>query len=51
MWAFSPTDDSALKILFLVLDFAAKESKIPLRESMTAKAGFDILPEDRFRLA
>ena len=45
-----PTDDSALKLLFLVLNLAAKEWKMPPREWCMAKAQFAILFEDRFRL-
>ena len=46
-----PTDDSALKLLFLVLNLAAKEWKMPPREWAMAKAQFAILFEGRFRLA
>jgi putative transposase len=45
-----PTDESALKLLFLVLDLVAKEWKMPPREWSMAKAQFAILFEDRFRL-
>jgi putative transposase len=43
-----PTDDAALKLLFLVLNRAAKEWKMPAREWTAAKAQFAILFEDRF---
>jgi putative transposase len=46
-----PTDDSALKLLFLVLNLATKEWKMPPREWCMAKAQFAILFEDRFTLA
>jgi putative transposase len=46
-----PTDDSALKLLFLVLNRAAKEWKMPPREWAMAKAQLAILFEDRFTLA
>jgi putative transposase len=46
-----PTDESALKLLFLVLNLAAKEWKIPPREWCMAKAQFAILFEERFSLA
>ena len=46
-----PTDESALKLLFLVLNLAAKEWKMPPREWVMAKAQLAILFEDRFRLA
>lgn len=46
-----PTDESALKLLFLVLNLAAKEWKMPPREWSMAKAQFAILFEDRFTLA
>jgi putative transposase len=45
-----PTDDSALKLLFLVLNLAAKEWKMPPREWCMAKAQLAILFEDRFSL-
>src|SRR5512146_1242928 len=44
-----PTDDSALKLLFLVLNLAAKEWKLPPREWCMAMAQFAILFENRFR--
>ena len=46
-----PTDESALKLLFLVLNLAAKECKMPPREWVMAKAQLAILFEDRFTLA
>ena len=46
-----PTDDSALKLLFLVLNLATKEWKMPPREWSMAKAQLAILFEDRFTLA
>ena len=46
-----PTDESALKLLFLVLNLAAKEWKMPPREWSMAKVQFAILFEERFSLA
>ena len=46
-----PTDESALKLLFLVLNLAAKEWKMPPREWSMAKTQLAILFEDRFVLA
>jgi putative transposase len=46
-----PTDESALKLLYLVLNLAAKEWKMPPREWCMAKAQFAILFEERFSLA
>ena len=43
-----PTDDAVLKLLFLVLNLAAKEWRMPAREWTAAKAQFAILCEDRF---
>jgi putative transposase len=43
-----PTDDAVLKLLFLVLNLAAKEWRMPTREWTAAKAQFAILFEDRF---
>jgi hypothetical protein len=43
-----PTDESALKLLFLVLNLAQKEWKMPPREWAMAKAQF---AEGRFKLA
>jgi putative transposase len=46
-----PTDDSALKLLFLVLNLAQREWKMAPREWAMAKAQLAILFEDRFTLA
>jgi len=46
-----PTEESALKLLFLVLNLAAKEWKMPPREWCMAKAQLAILFEERFTLA
>jgi putative transposase len=46
-----PTDESALKLLFLVLNLATKEWKMPPREWSMAKTHLAILFEDRFILA
>lgn len=46
-----PTDDSAMKLLYLVLNLAAKEWKMPPREWTMAKAQFAILFEGRFKIA
>jgi putative transposase len=43
-----PTDDAVMKLLFLVLNLAAKEWRMPAREWTAAKAQFAILFEDRF---
>src|SRR5918997_104162 len=45
-----PTDDAVLKLLFLVLNLAAKEWRMPAREWAAAKAQFAILLEDRFTI-
>lgn len=45
-----PTDEAAMKLLFLVLNLAQKEWKMPPREWAMAKAQFAILFEGRFRL-
>lgn len=45
-----PTDDAAMKLLFLVLNQASKEWKMPPREWGMARAQFAILFEDRFSL-
>ena len=42
-----PTDD-VLKLLFLVLNLATKEWRMPAREWTAGKAQFAILFEDRF---
>ena len=44
-----PNDDSAMKLLFQVLNLAEKDWKMPAREWAMAKAQFAILFEDRFR--
>jgi putative transposase len=44
-----PADESAIKLLFLVLRQAQKEWKMPPREWGMAKAQFSILFEGRFR--
>ncbi len=43
-----PTDEAVLKLLFLVLNLAAKEWRMPAREWTAAKAQFAILFEGRF---
>ncbi len=43
-----PHDDAVLKLLFLVLNLATKEWRMPAREWSAAKAQFAILFEDRF---
>ena len=43
-----PTDEAALKLLFLVLNRTTKEWKMPAREWTAAKAQFAIFFEDRF---
>ena len=45
-----PTDESAIKLLFLILRRAQREWKMPPREWGMAKAQFAILFEGRFRL-
>jgi putative transposase len=45
-----PNDDSALKLLFLVLNLAQKEWTMAPREWSLAKAQFAILFEDGFML-
>ena len=45
-----PTDDAVLKLLYLVLNLAAKEWRMPAREWTAAKAQFAILFEDRFAI-
>src|SRR5512144_34656 len=45
-----PSDESALKLLYLVLNRAAKDWKMPPREWCMAKAQLAILFEDRFTL-
>ncbi len=46
-----PTDEAALKLLYLVLNLAEKEWKMPPREWTMARAQLAILFEERFRLA
>jgi putative transposase len=46
-----PHDDAALKLLYLVLNLASKEWRMPPREWAAAKAQFAILFEDRFAIA
>jgi putative transposase len=45
-----PTDDSAQKLLFLVLHLAEKDWRMPPREWAQARAQFAILFDDRFKL-
>ena len=45
-----PHDDAVLKLLFLVLNRASKDWKMPQREWSAAKAQFAILFEDRFAI-
>ena len=46
-----PTDEAAIKLLFLVLNRAEKEWKMPPREWAMAKAQFAILFGERFTKA
>ena len=46
-----PSDDSALKLLFLVLNLAEREWRMPPKEWGMAKAQFAILFEERFQIA
>ena len=46
-----PTDEAALKLLFLVLSITQKEWKMAAREWVMAKAQLAIIFEGRFRLA
>jgi len=46
-----PHDDAAMKLLYLVLNLAEKDWKMPPKEWTMAKAQFAILFEDRFKLA
>ena len=46
-----PNDESAMKLLFLVLNLAEKAWKMPPREWAMAKAQFAILFEERLRAA
>jgi putative transposase len=45
-----PHDDAALKLLFLVLNRASKDWKMPQKEWSAAKAQFAILFQDRFAI-
>jgi len=46
-----PTDEAAMKLIFLVLRDVAKEWKMPPREWTEAKSQFAILFEERFKTA
>lgn len=46
-----PSDEAAMKLLYLVLNLAEKDWKMPPKEWTMAKAQFAILFEDRFKLA
>ena len=46
-----PSDESALKLLFLVLNLAEREWRLPPREWAMAKAQLAILFEERFQVA
>ena len=46
-----PTDEAALKLLFLVLNRAEKEWRMPPREWAMAKAQFAVLFGERFTKA
>jgi putative transposase len=46
-----PHDDAVLKLLYLVLNLASKDWRMPQREWSAAKAQFAILFEDRFVIA
>jgi putative transposase len=46
-----PNDAAAMKLLYLVLNLAEKDWKMPPKEWTMAKAQFAILFEDRFKLA
>jgi putative transposase len=46
-----PNDESAMKLLFLVLNLTEKEWRMPAREWAMAKAQFAILFEERLRAA
>src|SRR5215208_1650409 len=45
-----PHDDAVLKLLFLVLNLASKDWKMPQKEWSSAKAQFAILFQDRFAI-
>ncbi len=46
-----PNDAAAMKLLYLVLNLAEKDWKMPPKEWTMAKTQFAILFEDRFNLA
>ena len=46
-----PTDEAAMKLIFLVLRDVAKDWKMPAREWTEAKSQFAILFEERFKIA
>jgi len=46
-----PTDEAALKLLYLVLRQVARESKMPPREWCEAKTQFAITFDERFVIA
>ena len=46
-----PSDEAALKLLFLVLNLAEREWRMPPRERAMARARLAILFDDRFQLA
>lgn len=46
-----PTDEAAMKLIFLVLRDVAKDWKMPTREWTEAKSQFAILFEERFKIA
>ncbi len=45
-----PNDEAAMKLLYLVLNLAQKDWKMPPKEWTTAKTQFAIVFEDRFKL-
>lgn len=46
-----PTDEAAMKLLFLVLNRSEKEWKMPPREWSMAKSQFSVMFGDRFKAA
>ncbi len=46
-----PTDEAAMKLIFLVLRDVAKDWKMPAREWTEAKSQFAIMFEERFKIA
>ena len=46
-----PTDEAALKLLFLVLNLAEQEWRMPPREWSMARAQFAILFDERLQVA